>query len=110
MGRINARKVLAGADIGSQGACANREINKINGVNTLSVNAVKVKSVDVDFEFSVDLSPSEGDSGNLEQDLLQLLVVLVGKAKFYAEIAETCAAGAEPVEGCAAMQCRCEKS
>jgi len=38
--------------------------------------AFRVKAADVDLEFSVDLSPGEGDSGNLEQDLPQLLIAL----------------------------------
>ena len=36
------RKVFAGADVGPQGARADQEINNINSVNKLSVNAVNM--------------------------------------------------------------------
>ena len=67
------RRLLHGLDLRQ---AATHHLRRAASVLGKFARAFKVKAVDVDLEFSVDLSPGEGDSGNLEQDLPQLLVAL----------------------------------
>ncbi len=71
------RRLLHGLDLRQ---AATHQLRRAANVLGKFARAFKVKAVDVDLEFSVDLSPGEGDSGNLEQDLPQLLVALAEAA------------------------------
>ena len=71
------RRLLHGLDLVQ---AASHHLRRAANVLSKFARAFKVKAVDVDLEFSVDLSPGEGDSGNLEQDLPHLLVALAKAA------------------------------
>lgn len=71
------RRVLHGLDLRH---AASHHLRRAANVLTKFARVFKVKAVDVDLEFSVDLAPGEGDSGNLEQDLPHLLVALARAA------------------------------
>ena len=71
------RRLLHGLDLRQ---AATHQLRRAANVLGKFARVFKVKAVDVDLEFSVDLSPGEGDSGNLEQDLPQLLVALAEAA------------------------------
>ena len=67
------RRLLHGLDLRQ---AATHRLRRAANVLGKFARAFKVKAVDANLEFSVDLSPGEGDSGNLEQDLPQLLIAL----------------------------------
>ncbi|MDE0679326.1 MAG: AAA family ATPase [Gammaproteobacteria bacterium] len=69
------RQLLYGLDL--RQAATDRLLRAANLVAKFAA-VFKVKAGDL--EFSVDLAPGEGDSGNLEQDLPQLLVALAEAA------------------------------
>lgn len=69
------RQLLYGLDL--RQAASHRLLRAANLVAKFAA-AFKVKAGDL--EFSVDLAPGEGDSGNLEQDLPHLLVALAEAA------------------------------
>ena len=71
------RRLLHGLDLRQ---AATHHLRRAANVLGKFARVFKVKAVDADLEFSVDLSPGEGDSGNLEQDLPQLLIALAEAA------------------------------
>ena len=69
------RRMLYGLDLRQ---AASRQLRRAANVLAKFAQAFKVKAGDL--EFTVDLSPGEGDSGNLEQDLPHLLIALAEAA------------------------------
>ena len=69
------RRTIYGLDLRQ---AAGRQLRRAAGVLANFAKAFKVTAGDL--EFSVDLTPGEGDTGNLEQDLPRLLVAMAQAA------------------------------